>query len=230
MTIEMASTNDLGRGASLRSSGPGPLAALRHLRQSRAAKASDHEICELCARPVGVAHDHLLEMATRQLTCCCEACAVLFPGQEGLRYRRVPRDVFVLDDFELTDAMWESVRLPIDLAFFFLRGSPSAITAMYPSPAGPVESLLAIDTWQDVVRGYPRLENIEPEVEALLVNRVGPTREYYLAPIDRCFGLVGLIRKSWRGLSGGSKVWTEIAEFFAEMRKRAVHRPGASCA
>ena len=228
MTIGAMTKTDDSLDSPIRSSGPGPLAAFQQLRKSRVPQAHEHELCELCARPIGVEHDHLMELATRKLTCCCEACAVLFPGQQGLRYGRVPRDVFVLDDFQLSDAMWESVRLPIDLAFFFLRGSPPVITAMYPSPAGPVESLLTIDTWQEVVRGYPRLERLEPDVEALLVNRVGKAREYYLAPIDRCFGLVGLIRKSWRGLSGGSKVWTEIGGFFDEMRRRAVHRPGAN--
>ncbi|HEX3869781.1 MAG TPA: DUF5947 family protein [Pirellulales bacterium] len=218
----MTSIDDLMTEA--RHKGPGPLAALQRLKRPPAPPPL--ESCELCGLPLGPEHDHLFESADRRLYCCCGACAVLFPGQQGLRFQRVPRDVFALDDFQLSDATWESMSLPIDLAFFFLRGSPPAITAMYPSPAGPVESLLAIDTWQDVVRGHPRLERIEPEVEALLVNRVGKTREYYLAPIDRCFGLVGLIRKSWRGLSGGSKVWTEIAGFFDETRKRAVHRPG----
>ena len=35
---------------------------------------------------------------------------------------------------------------------------------------------------------------MEPDVEALLINRVGPAREYFLAPIDECYRLVGLIR------------------------------------
>ena len=35
---------------------------------------------------------------------------------------------------------------------------------------------------------------MQPDVEALLVNRVGGRRLYYLAPIDVCFELVGLMR------------------------------------
>jgi hypothetical protein len=64
-------------------------------------------------------------------------------------------------------------------------------------------------------------------VETLLVNRVGPRREYYRAPIDVCFRLVGVIRTSWRGLSGGSKVWGEIEKFFDELRQRTTPRTGA---
>ena len=58
------------------------------------------------------------------------------------------------------------------------------------------------------------LLSMQPDVEALLVNRVGSAREYFLVPIDECYKLVGLIRIHWRGLSGGSLVWGEIAEFF----------------
>ena len=55
-------------------------------------------------------------------------------------------------------------------------------------------------------------------METLLVNRVGQTREYYLAPIDQCYRLAGLIRLHWKGLSGGNEVWQHIAQFFAELR------------
>ena len=58
------------------------------------------------------------------------------------------------------------------------------------------------------MQANPVLESLEPDVEALLVNRVGHAREasaaeYYIAPIDACYQLVGLIRVHWRGLSGG---------------------------
>ncbi|WP_433985005.1 DUF5947 family protein [Tunturiibacter empetritectus] len=45
--------------------------------------------------------------------------------------------------------------------------------------------------------------------------------EYYIAPIDECYKLVGLIRTNWRGLSGGAAVWTEIGRFFLELRSKA---------
>jgi hypothetical protein len=60
----------------------------------------------------------------------------------------------------------------------------------------------------------------------LLVNRVGHVRgaspaEYYLVPIDECYKLVGLIRRHWRGLSGGTEVWREIGAFFNGLKTRA---------
>jgi hypothetical protein len=62
---------------------------------------------------------------------------------------------------------------------------------------------------------------MEPDTEALLVNRVKGEREYYIAPIDECYKLVGLIRSSWRGLSGGTEVWEEIGKFFAELKEKS---------
>jgi hypothetical protein len=32
---------------------------------------------------------------------------------------------------------------------------------------------------------------------------------------------VGRIRANWKGLSGGSEVWTEIGRFFSELKSRA---------
>jgi hypothetical protein len=52
--------------------------------------------------------------------------------------------------------------------------------------------------------------------------------EYYIAPIDECYKLVGLIRTNWRGLSGGTEVWIEIGRFFAELRSKSELVTGGS--
>ena len=62
--------------------------------------------------------------------------------------------------------------------------------------------------------GEPDPPRDGPDVEALLVNRVGASRDHYLVPIDLGFRLAGLIRIHWRGLSGGAEVWEEIGQFF----------------
>jgi hypothetical protein len=66
------------------------------------------------------------------------------------------------------------------------------------------------------------LGELAPEVEALLVNRVGQERDYFIAPIDRCYELAGLIRLHWRGLSGGETVWQKIREFFSTLKPGGV--------
>ncbi|HEX4149450.1 MAG TPA: DUF5947 family protein [Pirellulales bacterium] len=200
---------------------PSPLAALRRFARPRASG----EACELCGLALAPEHQHLLEVKGRQLRCCCDACAVLFPGHEGARFLRVPRRTVALDGFALSDELWAGLRLPIDLAFIYHTGTPQRVAAVYPSPAGGTESLVEDESWQEVVRANPMLAGLEPEVETLLVNRVGSRREYYRAPIDVCFHLVGVVRTSWRGLSGGAKVWSEIERFFTDLRARAAPAP-----
>jgi hypothetical protein len=90
--------------------------------------------------------------------------------------------------------------------------------AFYPSPAGATESLLGLEAWAQLVADNPVLAELEPDVEALLVNRTKGYCEYYRVPIDRCYLLVGLIRTHWRGLSGGSEAWDAIDGFFARLR------------
>jgi hypothetical protein len=201
-----------------RSSGQrGSFAALRQFVRERAPV----ERCELCGAAIAHEHAHLVEPATRKMLCSCEACAILFFGEEGSRYRRVPRRARLLADFKLTDAQWDSLMIPIGMAFFCQNSPLGRVVALYPSPAGATESLLDLGAWADLVRDNPVLAKLEPDVEALLVNRVSATHEYYRVPIDKCYELVGLIRTNWRGLSGGTEAWQAIGQFFAELKAQS---------
>jgi hypothetical protein len=191
-----------------------------------ARKRAPVERCEMCSRELAPEHQHLVEPTTRKLICACEACAILFDGKSGTKYKRVPRRVQFLADFQLSDAQWDGLTVPIDMAFFFKSTPHGKVIALYPSPAGPTESLLSLETWDEVELANPILKTMEADVTALLVNRVGHNRgsaaaEYYLVPIDECYKLVGLIRSYWRGLSGGTEVWREIGAFFTALRRRA---------
>ena len=179
------------------------------------------ERCDLCGLELGSVHDHLIEPGRRQLACACPACALLFTGRVDARYKRIPRRVVLLEDFSLTDAEWEGLRLPISLAFVFDSTPQQRMVACYPSPAGATESLLELETWTDIRARCPALAGLEPDVEALLVNRTRTPGDYLIVPIDECFKLVGLIRTHWSGLSGGTIVWKEIAAFFAALHGRA---------
>jgi hypothetical protein len=184
--------------------------------------------CELCGIELAPEHLHLVEAEKRRLLCCCDACAILFSGRESARYRRVPKEITMLTDFQLTDSQWDELHLPIDLAFFVESAYAGRVFAMYPSPAGATESLLPLESWHSLVAANPVLGELEADVEALIVNRVGQAREYYRAPIDECFKLVGLLRANWRGLAGGAQVWEEIAAFFANLKQRSSPRGGHS--
>lgn len=135
------------------------------------------------------------------------------------RFKVIPRDARALPDFQMSDVEWESLALPIELAFFFYHSPEKKMVAMYPSPAGATESLLPLTAWESLARQNAVLQNLAPDVEALLVNRVRETRAYYIAPIDKCFELVGAIRMHWRGFSGGEEVWLEIDRFFSQLKE-----------
>jgi hypothetical protein len=180
--------------------GPSAFATLRRFMRPRTVK----EQCELCGLELAADHPHLLDATGRQLVCACDACAVLFSHRQSGKYRRVSPRIEFLPDFRLDDAQWESFYLPINLAFFFQSTPAGRVVALYPSPAGATESLVPLEAWDVLVEANPILRNLEPDIEALLVNGVGPARECYLVSIDLCYKLVGLLRTHWRGLSGGT--------------------------
>ncbi len=192
-------------------------AALR--RFAKAPQQPVLERCELCNLVLPPIHRHLLDMETRQVACSCDPCALLFQNAVGAKFKLIPRDAQPLPDFHMTDAEWEGLSLPISLAFFFYDTPNEKMAAYYPSPAGATESLLPLTAWETLVVANPILRDMQPDVETLLVNRVNDTREYFIAPIDVCFELVGLIRIHWRGFSGGEDVWREINGFFARLKE-----------
>jgi hypothetical protein len=208
------------------------MSRLRRLAQRSAAGIqAAQERCELCSEPIAPEHRHLLDLRSCELMCACRACALLFDRRAaGVgHYRLVPDRRLRIDDLELDDLAWEELRLPVDIAFFFRNSAEGRVTAFYPSPMGPTESLLRLEAWAELERRNPVLETMEPDVEALLVNRARGARRHWLVPIDDCYGLVGLIRLHWKGLTGGKEVWTEIARFFDSLdrRSRAASRRGA---
>ncbi len=168
-------------------------------------------------------HRHLLDLRSRELMCACRACAILFDRREAGagHYRLVGDRRLRIEDLELDDAMWEELRLPVDMAFFFHHSGEGRVVAFYPSPAGPTESLLELDAWEQLERDNPVLETMEADVEALLVNRSrGPAR-HFLVPIEDPYRLVALIRTQWHGLTGGSEVRQAIDAFFDDLAGRA---------
>jgi hypothetical protein len=201
-------------------------AFLRQLTRRRAAPGAGEERCELCSAPLAQMHQHLLDPKKRQIVCACDGCVILFCGQTGAHYLRVPRRIQRLVGFRMTDLQWDALMLPINLAFFYRDGSAGRVLAMYPSPAGATESLLSLESWEEIVAQNAALERMESDVEALLVNRIGLQEgggaAYFVVPIDECYRLVGLIRLHWRGLSGGAEVWREIQQFFVDLTARGV--------
>ncbi len=188
---------------------------------SSAASPKAAEFCDFCHATLAEEHQHLIETARRDIECVCDPCAILFSSQDQ-KYRRIPRRVRFLPDFRMTDAQWDGLMIPIGIAFLVRNSSANRIMALYPSPAGPVESLLSLETWEDIARENPELRRLDSDVEGLLVYRVGTAREHYIVPIDECFKLIGLIRLKWKGFSGGMEVWKEIGKFLEALKAKSL--------
>jgi hypothetical protein len=204
---------------------------LRRLAQrSGEQRVEEQERCELCSEPIPADHRHLLDLESSELMCACRACTILFDRQAagGGHYRLVPDRRLRIEEFQLDDPVWEGLRIPVEMAFFFHSTAAGRMVAFYPGPMGATESLLSLETWQEIEEANPVLTGMEPDVEALLVNRARGAREYRLVPIDECYGLAGLIRTRWRGLTGGKEVWDEIARFLEvlDRRSRSIHQDG----
>jgi hypothetical protein len=186
-------------------------------------RADGEEQCDLCGESIPPQHRHLIDVQDRRLLCACRACSILFDhrGAGGGHFRLLPNRSRYVDGFELDDMLWQNFRIPVDLAFFFESSTAEKVVAFYPAPVGATESLLELDAWQQLVTANPLLEQLEPDVEALLVNRTRGARDHWIVPIDRCYELVGVIRTRWKGFGGGPDAWTEIDRFFDDLRREA---------
>ena len=130
------------------------------------------EHCELCDAALAERHAHLVELSNRRLVCACDACAILFDNPATGKYRRVPLRVQLLAEFRLPEEAWAALHLPIDLAFFLYSTAAERVLAFYPSPAGATEALVPLEAWQLLADENPVLNELQPDVEALLVNRI----------------------------------------------------------
>jgi hypothetical protein len=178
------------------------------------------ELCDLCHRGVPDDHRHLLDLHERRILCTCESCWALRSGDPQLS--PVGTRVLWLEDLVLPDDVWASFQVPIGLAFFLHSSVADCVVALYPSPAGATESELRFDSWDRLRSLNPVLDELEPDAEALIVNRLSDPPGYAIAPIDRCYMLVGLIKACWEGISGGPDVERAVTRFFDELRAAAV--------
>jgi uncharacterized protein DUF5947 len=203
-----------------------PLAVLQRIRQSRPRVPERvGERCELCTESIGDEHGHLVDLEARNLMCACRGCYLLFTaeGAGGGHFRSIPDRYLAFDDFRLSPAQWDSLQIPVSVAFFFVNSTLERVAAFYPGPAGATESLLPLEIWDEVVTANPVLATLAPDVEAFLVraDRRAGGAECFLVPIDACYELVGHLRRLWKGFDGGSEANAALDAFFERVRSRA---------
>jgi hypothetical protein len=206
-----------------------PYEVLARITANRPAPAPAGQRCEMCAEPIADEHQHVVNVAGRQLMCVCRGCYLLFTDSHAeLRYRAVPDRYLALPDFALDRRGWEALQIPVGLAFFFRNSALGRTVAFYPGPAGACESQLDLDAWTAICDAEPRVHLLADDVEALLV-RVPDDEETaspqcYVVPIDACYEFVGGLRQLWRGFDGGQQAREFVDEFFASLAARSVER------
>jgi hypothetical protein len=183
------------------------------------------ERCDFCRACIPDQHCHLVEADTLRLLCACEGCEQEMTAGD-LAYRRITPRQEALVDFQLADADWARLQIPIDVAFLFRPTPGEAPVALFPGPAGATRSQLSAEAWSMLAAKHPLLDELEPAAEALLVNRSGGRRDHYRVSTDHCYALAGLMRSHWRGLAGGEEAWAAIDRYFADLDANVARRAG----
>jgi hypothetical protein len=178
--------------------------------------AAADEQCELCTLTLASNHRHLLHLDERRILCVCETCWAVRSGEA--EFRPVGNRTVWLDDFALTDEQWASFQIPIGLAFFMESTVSGGVVGLYPSPAGATECELDLEAWEALVAGNPVLETLEADAEALVINRLSDPPQHAIVPIDVAYQLVGVVKASWEGISGGRATEEAVAGYFAALR------------
>jgi hypothetical protein len=198
-----------------------PYDVLARIASNRRAPQPAGQRCEMCSEAIADAHQHVVNVAGRQLMCVCRGCYLLFTESHAeLRYRAVPDRYLSFPDFALDRRSWEALQIPVGLAFFFRNSALERTVAFYPGPAGATESELDLDAWSAISAAEPRVGLLADDVEALLVR----VPECYLVPIDACYEFVGGLRTRWRGFDGGQEAREFIDDFFTTLAERSVEQ------
>jgi hypothetical protein len=196
---------------------------IARIRANRPAPVMTGERCEMCAEPIADEHQHVVNVAGRQLMCTCRGCYLLFDDAKAeLKYRAVPDRYVRFQDLAIDRRAWDALQIPVGLAFFFRNSMQDRTVAFYPGPAGATESELDVAAWQTIGGADARLQMLADDVEALLVRMSDDgTADCYLVPIDACYEFVGRLRTLWRGFDGGQEVRRFVDDFFDRIGARS---------
>jgi hypothetical protein len=182
----------------------------------------ESEACELCGQPLQGGHRHVLDRVAGTPRCACVACAVLFQTPGGARYQTLGDRVLRDPQLQRAPELFTALQIPVRLAFITCDANLAGCEATYPSVAGPTRAQLPAAACADLA-ATRLLRALIPGQEALLLygrEPGGPIAGFGVA-VDRCYALVGTLRRTWRGFSGGPEAFRAIDAFFADLAQQA---------
>ena len=177
------------------------------------------ELCNFCGTKLSPDHRHLVDLSAMKFMCTCEMCMITMA--ESSTYKPLPQRSVELKDFQMSDQLWSDFLIPVNMTFFVMSSVRNGAVAYYPAPSGATESKLKIESWNQLVELNPILNDLTPDLEALLVNRLDNEGKYYIIPIDECYKLIGMIRTTWKGIFGGREVNDVIRQFFIDLKAKS---------
>jgi len=176
--------------------------------------------CEMCAAPLVEKQRHLLDLAHHTLLSICPACARSFGprGANASLYRLIPTRHLALLDFQAADDSWAG---PVKVICLLRANETGSVLAVYLDPSGVRESIFDLDRWKTLRAANPLLESLEPDVETLLLQRMGPRPLAYIVPIDTCARLIHLLEDRRGKQEGECEIWQAVGSFFADLQADA---------
>ncbi|MEO6221198.1 MAG: DUF5947 family protein [Ginsengibacter sp.] len=183
----------------------------------------EEEHCNFCNTILPPEHRHLADISVMRFLCTCDMCMIVQAVRGN--YKPLPQRYLELTDFKMSDELWSDFLIPVNMAFFVLKSHQDGAVAFYPAPTGATESKLKMEPWDEMKQLNPVLNDLLPDLEALLMNRLDSTNKYFIVPIDSCYKLIGMIRTSWKGIHGGSEVNDIINKFFVGLEDKSVKCP-----
>ena len=174
-------------------------------------RATPSGTCELCPIGIGEDHRHLLHLVERRIVCVCETCWSTRSGDP--EFRPPGSRTLVLDDFDMTDEVWQSFGIPIGLTFLCARvsaaGSSPSTRARRVRPSPSSTSAPGTRCARPTRSSTASSPTPRPSWSTARARRV-----YAIVPVDQAYKLVGLVKERWEGISGGRGVQEAVAEYF----------------
>jgi hypothetical protein len=180
----------------------------------------EQERCNFCNAVLPEDHRHLVDLSAMRFMCTCDLCMIVQAVRGS--YTPIPQRYLHLANFKMSDELWSDFLIPVNMAFFVLKSNQDGAVAFYPAPTGATESKLKMEPWNELQDLNPQLNNLMPDLEALIVNRLDEVNQYHIIPIDSCYKLIGMIRSSWKGIFGGDEVNNIIRKFFVELKEKSI--------